>query len=301
MASQEELTAALAESLEQRGLLQAVRSQLYGEVLSTLHGAEAPVPPPRPPPEALLINDLIREYLSYTGFGHTLAAFDIESGGAAAAPDDRDRAGGPLLPARILASELGISRPGGAPAADVPLLYHLVAAARAARQTKAELEGGAGPSGTGRGATAAHFAGSRVVDDVSRFARTAHGVGTLHTTGDTVTLARPLGLAQPLESTFASASSAAPHARPAAAAREPREPPLPPSSSASSSAGRGRSDSNASDSDAAGSLPGRGGHHPPMGGSAAASVSAAGLRAGAGGLFSAAAPSSGPLLMFAGE
>lgn len=304
MASQEELTSALAESLEQRGLLQGMRSQLYGEVLATLHGAEAPVPAARPPPEALLINDLVREYLAYTGFVHTLSVFDMESGGSVSAPDSRERPDGPLLPTQILAAELGISRSGGAPAAEVPLLYHLVAAARTARQTRSQLEEGGVSltSGIAR-PSVAPLAGSRVPFD-SRLTRPGQldaGFDLLDgrsVTGaqtrplaasDTLTVAVPLGLARPVQGTDSSGNGS--HRAGHAAGREPM-----PLSSATGGGGRSRSISETTGSGSDSGFPGAGPH---VAVGLSASVSAAGLRPS--GLFSAAAPSAGSLLMYAGQ
>jgi hypothetical protein len=57
--------AALIENLNARGVIPDIKARLQSEVLSAVQRVDAAVP--RPPPTALLINDLIREYLSYTG------------------------------------------------------------------------------------------------------------------------------------------------------------------------------------------------------------------------------------------
>lgn len=104
--------------------MQRLRSELFAELLTTIQGAEdeSGAAAPAPPPEALLINDLIREYLSFTGLRHSLQVFNLETSQAA----ERE-----ALPRQVLASELGVRE--GSNGRAVPLLYHLVSTARAAR------------------------------------------------------------------------------------------------------------------------------------------------------------------------
>lgn len=142
MASLEELQAALAENLHARGVTQRVKAHLQHEVLSTLHSDAAPVP--RPPPEALLINDLIREYLAWTGYDHALAVFNLETGHP---PEPSTASAGAVLPPATAsaAAAMGLSRTFVAEEVDVvdspasravPLLYSVVATAQATRAAR---------------------------------------------------------------------------------------------------------------------------------------------------------------------
>lgn len=78
MASINELKEVLKETLEERGVLTKIRAQIRSEIFSTLND----VPPNRPElsKENEIVNELIREYLAFNGYQHTLSVFLPESG-----------------------------------------------------------------------------------------------------------------------------------------------------------------------------------------------------------------------------
>lgn len=131
-----ELQAAVRDNLEASGSLTEARALLRGQVFRTVRPVATGTP--APPADALLIHDLIREYLSYTGLLHTLETFNVETGFA----DSGASSGATGLPAAFLAEELGLGRQQLPPAASgdstdsPPLLYTLVAIAKAARMAR---------------------------------------------------------------------------------------------------------------------------------------------------------------------
>lgn len=104
--------AALREALEGTGKLDTIKAQLRAIVFQALDSStpDARTRPP-PTPENLVINELIREYLEFNGYEHTLAVMRAE----AALPEAR-------VPRNIIAREVGC----GACPASVPLLYGIV-------------------------------------------------------------------------------------------------------------------------------------------------------------------------------
>lgn len=87
MASINELKEVLKETLEERGVLSQIRARIRAEIFSTLNDS----PPNRPDlsNENLIINELIREYLTFNGYQHTLSVFLPESGQPQAPPFER--------------------------------------------------------------------------------------------------------------------------------------------------------------------------------------------------------------------
>jgi lisH domain-containing protein FOPNL len=87
MASINELKEVLKETLEERGVLSQIRARIRAEIFSTLNDS----PPNRPDlsNENLIINELIREYLAFNGYQHTLSVFLPESGQPQSPPFDR--------------------------------------------------------------------------------------------------------------------------------------------------------------------------------------------------------------------
>jgi len=146
--SSAELVDALRENLSQRGVLDRMRASVYAEVVSALNADDAGTAPPRPPPEALLINDLIREYLQYTGFYQALAVFNLESDAGRTPPQPT----GSLLPRSVLAGELGVFTDTAA-TLEVPLLYQLVSSALVSRAHVATPRGAAVGRTTGAAPT----------------------------------------------------------------------------------------------------------------------------------------------------
>lgn len=77
-ATLDELKDALIETLEHRGVLGQVKAKVRAEIFATLNDEQ--VPPPELPRENAVINELIREYLEYNGYHHTLSVLLPESG-----------------------------------------------------------------------------------------------------------------------------------------------------------------------------------------------------------------------------
>jgi lisH domain-containing protein FOPNL len=82
-----ELKDVLKETLEENGVLSQIRAKIRAEIFNTLN--DNPVNKPELSNENLLINELIREYLTFNNYSHTLAVFLPESGHPHSAPFDR--------------------------------------------------------------------------------------------------------------------------------------------------------------------------------------------------------------------
>uniref|UniRef100_A0A7S2S6X2 FGFR1 oncogene partner (FOP) N-terminal dimerisation domain-containing protein n=1 Tax=Mucochytrium quahogii TaxID=96639 RepID=A0A7S2S6X2_9STRA len=115
-ASLEELNDAVADAFQANGVQDKVKAKLRAEVFKLLEGNETVVAP-APTNENLIINELIREYLRFNQYSHTLSVFVPESG----QPKQ------PAIPRTILADDLNIREPidldNDRP---VPLLYSVV-------------------------------------------------------------------------------------------------------------------------------------------------------------------------------
>lgn len=110
---QASLKAAMRDTLEAAGQLDNVKAQLRAIVFQALD-ASTPESRPRPalPPENLIINELIREYLQFNGYEHTASVLQTELGMQSQA----------TVPRVILATQLGLRE---APL-EVPLLYAML-------------------------------------------------------------------------------------------------------------------------------------------------------------------------------
>jgi lisH domain-containing protein FOPNL len=126
----DELKSALVEALESRGTMREIKAKVRAEIFAALD-EEAPRPPL--PPENVLLNELIREYLEYNSYQHSLSVLALESG---MAPSDR-------LDRGFLASELNLrDKPRG-----VPLLYSIIHDLRSVGEKPAAVDvASAGPS-----------------------------------------------------------------------------------------------------------------------------------------------------------
>ncbi|KAF8283662.1 lisH domain-containing protein C16orf63 [Trypanosoma cruzi] len=125
MARQESLKEAMREVLETKGVMDHVKAELRAAIFhalqdSSAHEDGASLNRPPVPPENLLLNELIKEYMAFNGMEHSLSVFRLESGSAknTSAP----------VPRAILAAQLNMT---GAPAS-VPLLYAMLHESRAA-------------------------------------------------------------------------------------------------------------------------------------------------------------------------
>ncbi|EPY28108.1 lisH domain-containing protein C16orf63 [Strigomonas culicis] len=128
MSTQESLKSAMRESLEANGTIDQVKAELRAAIFQSLaettttdptnnhlNSSSASQITPPVPPENMIINELIREYLAFNGLEHSLAVFQLES-----------RTPGQPVPRAVLTHELNLL---GAPAG-VPLLYAMLHEAR---------------------------------------------------------------------------------------------------------------------------------------------------------------------------
>ncbi|GET91945.1 hypothetical protein, conserved [Leishmania tarentolae] len=120
MSNQDSLKAAMRESLEANGTISHIKAELRAAIFErladvTTKGDDRAVENPPVPPENMVINELIKEYLTFNGLEHTLAVFQLE----ARSPDSQ-------VPRRVLASELNMA----AAPSSVPLLYAMLHEAR---------------------------------------------------------------------------------------------------------------------------------------------------------------------------
>lgn len=105
---------ALREALERRGVMSEMRARMRSEVFSVMEDQEERRR--AMPPENAVINELIREYLTYNDYGHTLNVF-VPEAALPAAPLDR---------AYIAQqAQLPMGDPADAAPAPLPLLYSL--------------------------------------------------------------------------------------------------------------------------------------------------------------------------------
>lgn len=114
----EELKKALVDNLKSSGAIAEVEAKLKSEMLTALGGPSGVMPPPVSGANVLL-NELIREYLSWNGYKGAEAVLRVETGGS----DER-------LPRSLLADQLGLvdeaqgeDKDGG----PMPLLYGILA------------------------------------------------------------------------------------------------------------------------------------------------------------------------------
>ena len=126
----EQLTSALQETLERSGTLDDIRSQLRATILRCMTEclpnnatSASPTPPPevKPPIENVLINEMIIEYLSFNGYGQSLAVFAAETNPVVAVLGDA-----------FIRNEVGLLRS----TSSLPMLYEIVEAAKARRRQK---------------------------------------------------------------------------------------------------------------------------------------------------------------------
>lgn len=78
MAQVSDLKNAISESLQKRGVLDKIKSQIRAEMFSVLDECSGTKPPICN--ENLIINELIQEYLEFNKYKHTASVFMAESG-----------------------------------------------------------------------------------------------------------------------------------------------------------------------------------------------------------------------------
>ena len=117
----DDLRSALRESLQQRGVLGRVRAQLRSEIFHTIDaGADAPPPRADPAASTLVVEELVREYLAFAGYGHALSVFEAES---------RSAERGASITRAQIQHELGVRQ--DAESAALPLVFGVVETLRA--------------------------------------------------------------------------------------------------------------------------------------------------------------------------
>ncbi len=111
-----ELRDVLRQTLDNRGVLGEIKARVRAEVFNALDEDEAE-DRPRLSNENMIINELIREYLEYNGYRHTLSVLVPETG----QPEDASK----HLPRSLMVSEFGLREDGTSE--QLPLLYGIVA------------------------------------------------------------------------------------------------------------------------------------------------------------------------------
>lgn len=125
-ASCDELRLALRETLEARGVLGELRARLRSEIFSAIDaGADAPVTGKRKelPLETVVVSELFRDFLRFTGYTQTLSVFDAEAGTTQTE-----------LTRENLAHDLGVAL--NAEAASLPLIYAILEAIKRVKSDK---------------------------------------------------------------------------------------------------------------------------------------------------------------------
>ena len=118
MATMEDLKSALKETLSKRGVLGEIKAKIRAEIFAALDDQD--VSRPRLGDENLLINELIREYMQFNNYNHSLSVFLAETG----QPTQ------PVMERVHMARELRIAE--DAKSRSVPLMYGLVRGLRPA-------------------------------------------------------------------------------------------------------------------------------------------------------------------------
>jgi lisH domain-containing protein FOPNL len=122
----EDLKNALKETLQNRGVLGELKASIRAEIFAALDDQE--VRRPRLSDENILINEMIREYMEYNNYHHSLSVFLAESGSPAH----------PAMERVHISRELKISE--DARSRSVPLLYGIVKGLRPAYTETAKPE-----------------------------------------------------------------------------------------------------------------------------------------------------------------
>lgn len=111
MASINELKEVLKDHLEEKGILNEIRSSLRAEIFKSLNDEKTA--PKSLTKENIIINDLIKEYLEFNNYNHSLSVFESECGN----PKEK-------LDRDILSKELNVVENKNTRV--VPLIYSLV-------------------------------------------------------------------------------------------------------------------------------------------------------------------------------
>jgi lisH domain-containing protein FOPNL len=87
MATIEEMKNVLKDTLEERGILSELRARLRAEIFNSLN--DKPTQKPPLSQENMIINELIKEYLIFNNYTHSLSVFLPETGQPEKSPFDR--------------------------------------------------------------------------------------------------------------------------------------------------------------------------------------------------------------------
>ena len=111
MTSVEELKNALKETLEQKGVLNQIRAMMRQSIFEAIQSDDKPQK--QLSNENLIINELIKEYLQYNNYLHSLSVFQAETG----QPKNK-------LDREFIANQLNIIESNSS--RQVPLLYSII-------------------------------------------------------------------------------------------------------------------------------------------------------------------------------
>lgn len=112
MANVNDLKAAIKDILQSNGTLNKIRAEIRESIYQAIETNDQVKP--KLPEENLLINELIREYMSYNGYYHSASVFISESGQPEDSPLDRN----------FIAKELNVIENNSSK--NLPLLYSLI-------------------------------------------------------------------------------------------------------------------------------------------------------------------------------
>ena len=111
MTSVEELKNALKETLEQKGVLNQIRAMMRQSIFEAIQSDDKPQQ--QLSNDNLIINELIKEYLQYNNYLHSLSVFQAETG----QPKNK-------LDREFIANQLNIIESNSS--RQVPLLYSII-------------------------------------------------------------------------------------------------------------------------------------------------------------------------------
>ena len=111
MTSVEELKTALKETLEQKGVLNQIRAIMRQSIFEAIQSDDKPQQ--QLSNDNLIINELIKEYLQYNNYLHSLSVFQAETG----QPKNK-------LDREFIANQLNIIESNSS--RQVPLLYSII-------------------------------------------------------------------------------------------------------------------------------------------------------------------------------
>ena len=79
MTTFDDLENALEANLKSRGVFDELKSRIRRETFACISAGQVKIQP-QPPKEVLILNELVREYLEFTGYKQTSAVLNLETG-----------------------------------------------------------------------------------------------------------------------------------------------------------------------------------------------------------------------------